>query len=1068
MSDRATTAVGGVSRVLVVGDSSRIDGPIDALETAFDPGAVFHVRTVAAALDWLEDVEAECVVCEFDPTGDAPSVDTLAAALEDVPILALTDPGDADRALEAGAVDVVDPNESARVVATRVRNAARHASAADVESARYRTILEHTDAVVCVLEPDGTITDANAAVDRRIGYTPVELEGTDLSRLAHPDDRAAVRETIADVSSGAVGSNDRLTLRFGRADGTWIVADLALLNRLEDPVIDGVVATITDAVARSPTDAPPAPGIDRLDEPAFTLGPDWELRYANEAATRLFDGNPEPGAVVWEQLTDPVRSTLYDRLREASASESVIRFGLSDPVTDDDLELTASPDETGLTVLARSVSSDETAAHETLVGGDRERLEVLESAVDALDDGVVVLDGETVRLANATLSRWAGGEPLVGLTVDTLFADDLAETVRERSRSTVVRWMEPVSGDLAVGAEPRAVDVFVVPLPQAKLTLCVVRDRRRSAAAALSAVRATTADLRRAPSRPAARRSAVDGIRECLDAEFVGWYTVDEGLLSPAAVASDEAIADGEPRSLEYDDAGLSDLLEREAISAVDRPALVPVLERAGIQAERVVAVPVGDGAIVLTASSEPLPPNRLELTSVETIATVATLRLEELGTRRRVRECRRHLSRAETDASTAARLQTIERELLAAETRDAVEQRLCAGIRSLEGEATDAIDLVWVGGIDAGIEMIDPRTWDGDDGAILESASIPVDDTGVDPTGRAAASRDIVVVEDLEASLRDAPTLETPEFDDGATLEDDERTAWTQTLLTRGVRSVLAVPIEYEGFQYGVLTAYATRYGAFDDRTRRATEQLATVAGHALGSLQRKRALLADAWSELELALRDETEPLSAAVRRLDRRLDVRSVVPRSSGGSTVYCAVADVGTVDVEATLEDVDGVGAVRQVGEATNGTPVELVLAETSVAGTIADHGGRVRSVRPAADHTKLVVDLPSNVGVRPFVRALERVYPGTELLARREEERTDRSTRPFDTELRERLSDRQLRTLETAYYSGFFEWPRESTGEDVAESLGVSQPTFSRHFRTAQRKLFELLFDNGQE
>ena len=49
-------------------------------------------------------------------------------------------------------------------------------------------------------------------------------------------------------------------------------------------------------------------------------------------------------------------------------------------------------------------------------------------------------------------------------------------------------------------------------------------------------------------------------------------------------------------------------------------------------------------------------------------------------------------------------------------------------------------------------------------------------------------------------------------------------------------------------------------------------------------------------------------------------------------------------------------------------------------------------------------------------------------------------------------------------IQTAYYSGFFESPRESTGEEVAETLGISPPAFYQHSRTVQRKLFSTLFD----
>ena len=47
-------------------------------------------------------------------------------------------------------------------------------------------------------------------------------------------------------------------------------------------------------------------------------------------------------------------------------------------------------------------------------------------------------------------------------------------------------------------------------------------------------------------------------------------------------------------------------------------------------------------------------------------------------------------------------------------------------------------------------------------------------------------------------------------------------------------------------------------------------------------------------------------------------------------------------------------------------------------------------------------------------------------------------------------------------MDAAYHSGFFEWPRDTSGEEVAASLDVSPPTFHQHLRKAERKLFESL------
>jgi predicted DNA binding protein len=59
-----------------------------------------------------------------------------------------------------------------------------------------------------------------------------------------------------------------------------------------------------------------------------------------------------------------------------------------------------------------------------------------------------------------------------------------------------------------------------------------------------------------------------------------------------------------------------------------------------------------------------------------------------------------------------------------------------------------------------------------------------------------------------------------------------------------------------------------------------------------------------------------------------------------------------------------------------------------------------------------------------------------------------------------------VTDRQLEVVQTAYFSGYFESPREQSGEDVADTLGISPPAFYEHTRTVQRKLFAALFEDA--
>ncbi|WP_225741376.1 helix-turn-helix domain-containing protein [Halorussus halophilus] len=60
----------------------------------------------------------------------------------------------------------------------------------------------------------------------------------------------------------------------------------------------------------------------------------------------------------------------------------------------------------------------------------------------------------------------------------------------------------------------------------------------------------------------------------------------------------------------------------------------------------------------------------------------------------------------------------------------------------------------------------------------------------------------------------------------------------------------------------------------------------------------------------------------------------------------------------------------------------------------------------------------------------------------------------------------KLTEVQIETIETAYDLGYFEVPRESSATEVAEALEISQSTLSERLRTAQLRLFELIFGSN--
>ena len=57
-----------------------------------------------------------------------------------------------------------------------------------------------------------------------------------------------------------------------------------------------------------------------------------------------------------------------------------------------------------------------------------------------------------------------------------------------------------------------------------------------------------------------------------------------------------------------------------------------------------------------------------------------------------------------------------------------------------------------------------------------------------------------------------------------------------------------------------------------------------------------------------------------------------------------------------------------------------------------------------------------------------------------------------------------MTDRQREALEAAYRAGYFDWPRESTAEEVAESPDITSATLHSHLRKAESRLVETFFE----
>ncbi|WP_255171634.1 bacterio-opsin activator domain-containing protein [Natrononativus amylolyticus] len=1055
MSPAQAVVTSDVPRVLVVGDSDRTAAASSALESTFTGPSLLRARTAEEAIERLSDREVHCVVCDVDAGGRA-TLETIREYDRSVPIVALAAERSASDALAAGATDVLGPRDPTELVVGRVRNAAeRYRLETRTGGDRYhRSALEHSNALVLVLTAEGAISYASPAFEREMGYTPDELERTRLRRLVHPDDHDAVDDAVGAVAGGTTGTTRSAVLRLGHADGTWHVSEVTCTNRLADPTLEGLVLTVTDAGRRPEPDARLEEAAGGIEHAFFTLGDRWELTYANEAATALFDGRVDlEGTVVWDLLPESVTGPFYERFLEARTTGSLVEFETEFRPLEAWFEVYVHPTETGVSVYARDVT-----LRKTVAGDRRDRVAHLESVLDAVESGVFVLelsgdppsaDRATISLANAAMFELLEADAIVGHSPASLLPSGIVDALDDRLQSPVVRRMDPIEGSLETPDGPRSVSVSVSLLPDDEHAVCVIRDDTDSRASteAVTAIHRTTRTLLDAETRPDVCQTVVDVAVDLVDAELAGCYLADGDVLRPVAFSTRESTPPFDLPTLAREETVLGRTLEEGEPAVYDRETLGSFVSQVGVRTDRMVAVPIAGSGVLFATASDLEAFDTRERDTLESLAATAEVTLERLERESHVRdrelELSRTQSRLERLEAIDERRRQISKLLVSADSREEIERGTCRELAELEW-----VELAMIGETSVAMDEITPRTWAGHNDGYLNTVSLPVGADSGDPSGRTASTREPTVVDNV---VREPRGLE-----------------WRRAALDREFQSVLSVPLVYDQYVYGVLTLYADRPAAFDDDTLSMFEALGETIAYAISAIETKRALLTDTVIELELLLRGADDPLASIARRASCRLDVETVVPRSAEETTVFVTASETSADALEAAATESPSVMAVRLIADREEGNLFELTVSGSTIATTLADHGGVLCSIDAEGGQTRVIVELPGGADVRSFVSMLERKHPGTELVARRERERSGRPPQAFSTELYESLTDRQLRSLETAYYSGFFEWPRESTGEEVAQSLGVSQPTFNRHFRAAERKLFTLLFDELED
>ncbi|OYR50124.1 bacterio-opsin activator domain-containing protein [Halorubrum sp. Ea8] len=326
------------------------------------------------------------------------------------------------------------------------------------------------------------------------------------------------------------------------------------------------------------------------------------------------------------------------------------------------------------------------------------------------------------------------------------------------------------------------------------------------------------------------------------------------------------------------------------------------------------------------------------------------------------------------------------------------------------------------------------------------------VDDGRAEVVGAAGVDREVLVDRGV---TREGPWLGAVE-DGEPVLTDGEPTA--------GGRPGIAVPAGYRDVTHGALCVVADDGAPVSDVERRELVALGRCLGWAVTAGRWRDLLHSDAVTEVEFHTADDGAFLARASAALGCAIELDSTVGVTDEASRLYLSVAGARPQGVADVVDGADGVSDLRVTETREDGCSASVRVEGGSAVRTLTEHGATVREATAEDGRVRVVADLPGGADVRPVADGLRAAFDDARLASKESVVRASRPESSFREGVADRFTDRQWAALSAAYHGGYFDWPRESTAEEVADAMEVSSPTFHNHLRKAQRALLDGLFD----
>jgi diguanylate cyclase (GGDEF)-like protein/PAS domain S-box-containing protein len=116
--------------------------------------------------------------------------------------------------------------------------------------ARFRSLVQNSTDVVMVVDADSTLRYVSPSIQGVFGYEAGELEGTRLTELIHPDDKAQMLQFLTGAGRQGAASTTIVESRIRHRDDFWLHVETLRTDLMHDPNVKGIVLNSRDVSER--------------------------------------------------------------------------------------------------------------------------------------------------------------------------------------------------------------------------------------------------------------------------------------------------------------------------------------------------------------------------------------------------------------------------------------------------------------------------------------------------------------------------------------------------------------------------------------------------------------------------------------------------------------------------------------------------------------------------------------------------------------------------------------------------------------------------------------------------